>query len=420
MTDDKIKSSIELKKRLVLSSAGDIIPASEDKQDIEIAEFCKWQFDNTSIPFNDLLDNFLDGMVYGFKVGEIIWENEETAAEKLIIVPPEYMGKWWVGNIKHKHSLFFDFQYDTFGNVEALLIGKNYGWDVSKGGKGYIDGEELKNKFLLFIYPYPKDGNYYGDSDLKEIYTQWYAKFQIFRFRNMYLEKFGMPIPEAVYDVSKMKANEVTELKDLMKNFQDSMYLITPGYWNADAKAMIPKIDFKLHEVKRGNATSQYEDAINQIDKQIARKLLIPDKMGFSESGGGSYNLAEVQYDIFVKVIEDLQRKLENLIDGLIKKIVNINYVNVKDYPTWQFDKLSEKVKREMLEVLIDTGVIDSREKWIRKYVGIPEIDEKEQDELDKKEQEKPKNQQPEDDFEDEPSKKGEKPKEFKKKRYLI
>ena len=57
--------------------------------------------------------------------------------------------------------------------------------------------------------------------------------------------------------------------------------------------------------------------------------------------------------DLFIKVIEDLQRKLENLTDNLIKKMVLINYGNVKDFPTWKFDKLSNKIKEKMLEILI-------------------------------------------------------------------
>jgi SPP1 gp7 family putative phage head morphogenesis protein len=395
LNDDKIKSSIELKKRLTLSSNGDVISASEETQDQDIADFCRWQFENMFVDFYDILDNYLDGMVYGFKVGELMWINEAIATEKGILVPDQFKGKWWVGNIKHKHSVFFDFEYDEYGNVKALLIGRNYGFDTSEGGKNYIDAEEIKQKFLIFIYPYAKDGNYYGDSDLKEVYTQWFAKFNIFRFRNMYLEKFGMPIPEVIYNSQKTNATEVSELKAMLKNFQDSMYFVNPGAWNSDAKELVGKFKIILHEVRNGNATDQYEKAIDQIDKQIARKLLIPDKLGFSETTTGSYSLGEVQYGIFVNVIEDLQRKLENVVNNLIKKIVDVNYSNIKDYPTWQFDKLSKTVKQEMLKILIEKGVIDKREKWIRKYVGIPELSEKEKEEIEKEKEEAIKNAPP-------------------------
>lgn len=382
VSDDKVKSCIELKKRLVLSPQGDVIPASEEDEDVKIAGFIKWNFENLRINWYDILDNFLDAMVYGFKVGEIVWTNQERMEKAGRRIPDEYKGKWYVENIKHKHSVFFDFKYDDYGNVEAIYIGKDFGDDT------VVEGEELYNKFLIFSYPYPKDGNYYGDSDLKEVYPQWYAKFNIFRFRNMYLERYGMPIPEIIYNQATTKASEKSDLNLILKNFQENMYFLTPGAWNTEAKELIGKFKIVLHEVRNGSATDQYENAIDQIDKQIARKLLLPDKLGFSESGSGSYNLGETQYKIFVTIIEDLQQKLENLIDRFIIKIVDFNYSNIKDYPTWKFKKLSEGIKHEMLSILIDKGVIDKREKWIRKYVSIPEIDEKEQEEIDKAKEE--------------------------------
>jgi SPP1 gp7 family putative phage head morphogenesis protein len=381
--DDKVKSCLELKKRLALSSSGDVVPASDEEQDKQIADFCKWQFDNMRISFYDILDNYLDGMQYGFKVGELVWANQERMESLGKIIPPEFNGKWFIENIKHKHSIFFDFKYNDYGDVESLYIGRNFGGDIDP-----ISGEELKNKFLIFTYPYPRDGNYYGDSDLKEIYPQWYAKFNIFRFRNQYLERYGMPIPEIIYDATKTTADEKSDLNLMLKNFQDCMYFLTPGAYSAEAKDIIGKFKIQLHEVRNGSATDQYENAIDQIDKQIARKLLIPDKLGFSETTTGSYSLGETQYKMFVAVIEDLQHRLEELVNKLIVRVVDFNYYGIKDYPTWQFAKLSEHVKEEMLKILLEKGVIDKREKWIRKYVGIPEIDEKEQEEIDEAKEE--------------------------------
>ena len=381
-SDDKIKQCLELKKRLTLSSGADVIPASDEEQDKTIADFVKWQFDNTTIPFYDILDNYLDAMQFGFKVGEIVWANEERMIERGKLIPPDFTGKWFIENIKHKHSIFFDFDYTDYGEVDSLYIGRNFGDDT------IVSGEELKNKFLSFTYPYPKDGNYYGNSDLQQVYPQWYAKFNIFRFRNQYLERYGMPIPEIIYDTRTTTSGEKDSLKLMLKNFQESMYFLTPGAWNKEAKDIIGKFKIVLHEVRNGSATDQYEQALDQLDKQIARKLLIPDKLGFSETTTGSYSLGETQFKIFCAVIEDLQRKMEALVNQLIVKIVDFNYTNIKDYPTYQFGKLSDTVEQEMLRALIDTGVIDKRESWIRKYIGIPELDEKEKEQIDKQKEE--------------------------------
>ena len=389
LMDDKIKSCIELKKRLVLSSGGDVIPASEEEQDQEIASFCRWQFENMRISFSDILDNYLDGQAFGFKVGEIIWANEDRMKELGKLIPDEFHGKWFVENIRHKHSVYFDFGYNDYGDVEKLYIGRNFGDNT------VIEGEDLYNKFLIFTYPYPKDGNYYGDSDLKEVYPQWYAKFNIFRFRNQFLERYGMPVPTITYDSQKTSANEKNELKLMLKNFQDSMYFLIPGSWNKEAKDLIGKFKIELLEKRHANETEQYENAIDQIDKQIARKLLLPDKLGFSETTTGSYSLGETQYKIFVAVIEDLQHKIELLVNSLIKRIVDLNYFNIKDYPTYQFNKLSKHIQQEMLKILLEKGVIDKREGWIRKYVDIPTLDDKEKEEIEKKKEEDRENAPP-------------------------
>ena len=382
--DDTIKSTIELKKRLVLSVNADVVPASDSKEDRNIAEFIEWMLYNAfQIKFWDTLDNYLDAMIYGFKVGEIVWDSAASAEKKHIAVPSEYQDKWIVTNIKHKHSVFFDFDYDKYGNLDKLYIGRNYGDDT------IIEKKDLYQKFLIFVYPYVKDGNWYGDSDLKELYTNWYAKWHIFRFRNMWLEKWGNPIPEVRYDKTKLSENEKSDLEDMMKNFQDSMYFINPASWNTEAKELVGKFKFILHEVKKGNATDQFEKAIDQIDAQIRRKLLMPDQLGFTQTDTGAYARSKTEFNIFIKIIEDLHGRLENLINGFFKVVVDFNYNNIKEYPTWQFDKMSQKIEEDMLKILVENSIIDPHEKWIRKYTGIPELSKKEEKELEKNNEKK-------------------------------
>jgi len=395
MLDDRINSIINLFKRMVLSVSNSIVPASGNSKDIEITEFIKWMFANMQISHMDILDNFLDAKIYGFKVAELIWDNAKTAAQKGIHVPNIYQDKWFITKYKHKHSIFFDFEYDEFGNLKSLYISRNYG-----DAKIINDLEEIKNKFTIFVNPYIKDGNYYGKSDLQSIYTQYYAKFYIFRYRNQYLEKFGAPIPEVIYDKGITNSSEVSNLEDMLKNFQDSMFFINPGRWNNDKADLIGKFKFIMHEARNSRATSQFEEAINQIDTQISRSLLLPDKMGFSDSDGGSYALGKTQFNILINIIENTHRRLENLVNSDIKKVIDLNYANVENYPHFEFDKLSNSIEKDMLELLITKGIVNPNEKWIRSWTGIPELTEKEREEIEsdnnEKENETIKQQQPE------------------------
>lgn len=363
MLDDRIKSIIELKKRLTLGIPYDFVAATEEEKDIEIKDFVQDVFDNLQIKFIDLLDNLLDAMVYGFKAGELIWKIDK--------------GQIILDNIKFMHSVFYDFDYDEYGNLNKIYIGKDYGYDT------VIEGEQIKKKFILFVYPYLKDCNYYGDSDLREVYTQYHAKYYIFRYRNVHLQNWGSPLPEVIYDKDITTKKEISDMEDMLKNLQDNLFILQPGKYNQDKGELIGKFKVNIHEAKSGTATKQYEEAIDQIDTQISRKLLVPDKLGFSKSDGGSYALGQTHFDLLMTVIEDLHRKIQECINPLIKQLVDYNFVT-KEYPKLQFNKISHRMEAVAIKTLVDAGVIDQEEKWIRKYTGIPELDDKEKEELEK------------------------------------
>jgi SPP1 gp7 family putative phage head morphogenesis protein len=221
-----------------------------------------------------------------------------------------------------------------------------------------------------------------------QVYGKWRSKSHIQAQRDTTLEKWGSPVPEALYDAEKMTTAEVDDLKDLLDNFQEGTYLINPGFRNPKTGELDGKIQFTIHESKHGNLGDNFEKAIDQLDKQITRAILFPDKLGFSESPGGSYNQSETQLEILLVVIEYLHGWIETVInEQLIKQLVDLNY-NVSEYPILKFDKISDKVKVDILKLLLDNGIVDKREKWIRKHMAVPTISEKEQAEIDKAKEE--------------------------------
>ena len=368
MLDDKIKGTIELKKKMCLAVPWSIKPGTDEDSDQEIADEIKRQFDTlatstvnprySKIQFNNVLDNLLDSMIYGFKIGEkrFVLENGFIALK----------------NVHFMHSIFYDFGYDEWGEWDKLRIGYRYGETTE------IKGQEMFDKFLIMVWPYIKDGNMYGDSDLREVYTQYYAKQYIYKFRNIFLQNFGMPLPEVIYDTEATDASEINDMENMLKNLQENLFILQPGVRRDEDGELQGKFTIKIHEFNP-KATDQYEKAIDQIDKQIARKLLLPDKVGFSESAGGSYNMAEIQFDALLMVIQDIHHKLESVINPMIEQIVDYNW-SVKEYPTFRFDDITNKVPRELLKILIDTNIVDPAEPWIRERVGIPELTEKEKE----------------------------------------
>jgi SPP1 gp7 family putative phage head morphogenesis protein len=359
LMDDKIKNTLEIFKKMTTACGGSFVGASDDPIDKEISTFVEDILNSMSIRFWDVFDNLLDARAYGFKCGELIWVVED--------------GKVILKNIKFKHSLFFDFEYDDFADLKTVKVGYRNAQNVD------VPVEEFNKKFIYFVNPYLKDQNYYGESDLMAVYEPWRSKTQITKFRNIYLQNYGFPIPICIYE--KLTASEKETLDNQLENFQEQMYFLIPGVRDSSGK-LNGKIDIQFHKAETTGGAASFSDSIDQIDKQISRKLLIPDKAGFSESAGGSYNLGEQQFDALKLFIQDYKGRLEDAINKVIKCIVDFNFT-VEKYPEWKFESDDSKISEAMLKILVDTGIIDKREKWIRPYIGIPTLTEEEQTEID-------------------------------------
>jgi len=367
MLDDAISGTLDLEKQMVLSVDGEVMAASDDSKDIERADFLNKMFYYMLNDIWSVFDNMLDAKQYGFKVGEIMWD----------VGKDELAGKWIIKNIKPKHSVLFDFDYDEWGMLDKLYIGYKYGDD--KFIQGY---ENIMNKFLILVWPYPKDGNWYGNSVLNEIYLQYYHKFNILRWRGVYLQNFGMPVIEAKYDQKKTSATEKAELNTMLKNWQDTMFFLTPSLRDKkDLSKLFGKFEFILHEVK-GTSTEAYEKAIQQLDASMKRRLLFPDNVGYTETQRGSFAKSKTEFDVLMTVIRNHHGKLEDMINPLIRKVEKINFGNVKDHSEWKFRDINKLIEKDLLQMAIEKGVIDKREKWIRAYTGMPEITVKEEEEI--------------------------------------
>lgn len=366
LEDEKIKSVIELKKRLILAPGYDFISPSEDKEDEEITEDVKSIYENlgwngTDLTFREGLRDLLDALQYGFKVQEEQWNLDEDKRP-------------YISRIVSSHPVYFDFAYKQDRSLNGLVIGRYY------GDEKFVEEHVVKQKFAILIYPYPKNGNFYGESELDSVFHLWTSKTKITQYRNEYLESFQKPIPKVVYDASKVDADEKNAMDESLQNFHNNKYFLVPGFTNEKGD-MVAKFDIELLETS-ATRNDQYNETIQSIDRQIARDLLLPDKLGFSDSDGGSYSLSETQFDILKEVLLDYQKMVEKTINVRVRNLVDLRYGSREEYPTFKFNKMDKEMSKDMLELLINAKVVDPREKWIRNVVGAPELTQTEEDEI--------------------------------------
>lgn len=345
-SDDQVRASFMLKKLMITSRNWDIEPIDDSSQAKEQADFIYYSFtDGFDGVFKDFFHGMLSALQYGFSI------NEKTYK---VFKDGQYKDKIGIKSLKSRPPHSFKFHIDEFGNLTYLLQHQPKG-----------DAKLDYNKFVIFSYDM-KFGNFYGRSDFKSAYRSWFSKDIIIRFWNMYLERNGMPITIGKYKPG-LSSKEKLNFKNILRKF------------TANTVMTIPK-DLEVEFLEAKNGAIKYETAIDKHNTMIARSFLIPELIGFTDHKSGSQSLGKEQFDLFYKILEDIQKNLEDLInEGLVKELINYNFANVTEYPKFRFSPIDTRTKDNLYKIWYDAvkigAVLTTKddEAYLRNEIGLPE-----------------------------------------------
>jgi len=351
--DDALGSFMDMKKGAALATDWEVVPASEDEADIDLADFVTYVFANLPGSFKERLRDILTAMEYGYSITN----------KPLVVLPSgPYATKIGLLDLKTKEPHQFRFDVDEFRNVTGLLhTGPDY--KVTK-----LDTTDF------VVYSYRREFcNPYGTSDFTRCHRAWNFKKQIYKFWGVYLERFGGAWLDIEYDPD-LKTDEDHEVaKKLVNDLQTRSGYLHP-------KSYIAKI-----QESSGRGHEAFKDAIREQNIYMARAVLIPDLLGFSERPGGAYSLGQKQFDLFLDgVIGEIQKDLAETVvqEQLIKPLVDLAQANVETYPKFQFKSFSEEDQIAictMLLAAVDKGVLKpdlDMQNYVRRVAGLPELDE--------------------------------------------
>jgi len=347
MTDDQVKAVITMKKHAVLSTGWSIENIGKEKRDQEIRDFVNYCLTEGMLgSFRKTLLDILSALVYGFSVTEKVYQ---------IFSSGPFKGKAGLKYLKTRPPHSFRFETDKHGNLKALVQLTNEG-----------DLTLPPEKFIIYSYN-AEFGNWYGTSDLRAAYRSFFSKDLIIRFWNIYLERFGMPLTVGKYPPGASK-DEKEKLKTVLKNIQAKTSMTIPEGFVVEL----------LEAARRGDAG--YNLAVEKHNIMIARAVLLPDLLGYSETKGGAYNLGEKHFDLFLWILENLRKDIEETVidEQLIKPLVNDNYPDVEYYPKFKFNPLTAEDKEALLKVFIsavEKGVVlptKEDDEYIRQTTGFP------------------------------------------------
>ena len=311
--------------------------------------------------FMNVLDNLMDARKYGFVIAEKVFKFNVD------------MNKWCINKIKVKPVENFDFETDKYDNLTAIIYN-------APDGQMRIDNYD---KLIIASYPYIISGNYYGKSEFYEIKDDIDLLNDLECYQKQGFKYIcGKPLIHAYDALSEDGGrNEINKVNE-MENWS---IMHVPGMTVIDEQT--DKTEFRTMceiSVMDSRADSeglvQVKEKIDEIKKDIKRKLGVPDEIGITSDQGGSYAKAKTQLNIFWSKVEKTHYWLEDIINKqLIQQLIDLNYDIPENYqyPVMKFEETDQQVTQEkamVIDTLIKSGVVKDWEQWIRQYLNLPEF----------------------------------------------
>ncbi len=352
MKDDQVKACLTIKKNAIFSKGWRIVSASDDEADKKISEFIEFALtDGLQGSFRKVVNRILSAFQYGFSISEEIPH---------LLKSGDFKGKIVFRKIKTRPPDGFQFDMDDFGNLNTL---------EQDEGAVKISGADL-NRIIIFSHDSEFSDEVWGIPDLRAAYRWWWIKDVIAKFLAIFIERFGMGILVGKYPRGMGK-----ESRDILQKMLKNV--------SAKTAVDIPTdVDISVLE-SNSRSQSIHIPAIEHCNKSIARAILLPDKLGFTDSPGGSYNLGENQFSLFMMILDNLRAEIEEEIidEQIVKRLVDLNFPNVTKYPKFKFNPLTQKDKEKLAEIFTEAvtkGVVqetEADEDYFRESIEYPKRD---------------------------------------------
>ncbi|MDR3561895.1 MAG: DUF935 domain-containing protein [Negativicutes bacterium] len=330
--DLHLLSVMQTRKNTVIGLDWEIIAASDEPKDQEIANFVG----EVLADMDDLDDAFLDlldAIGKGYAISEIMWEIKDGKA-----IPAEL--KW-----RHQKKIRFD-EIDT---MRLLTLDNQY------------PGIELPpNKFI--VHQYKGRSGHPSRAGLFRVCV-WMYLFKNYTLKDWisFAEVYGMPLRLGKYDASASKEEKDALIQAIIQIGTDAAGIISKSTEIEFVEAM--KADGDIFENLARFCNSE-------MSKAVLGQTLTSD-IGDSGSYAAGQVHNEVRMDILQADCKSLQKTIRRY---LIKPLVLFNFGPVNKLPSLKFkhEKSEDREKEsKTYNTLVDMGLPISTEHVYEKF-GIP------------------------------------------------
>jgi phage gp29-like protein len=350
-SDATVRATLQVCKLPILSTAWSIQPASDDKQDIEIADFVRRELMERNIVWHDFLREGLTMFDFGHSVAEKVYEMTEFEGKKLV-------------GIKK-------ISYRKQTTIQQ--------WELANGQPGIrqllVTGSTVEipmQKLIVFIHDKEGD-NYEGVSLLRYAYKHWDIKDKLDRINAVALEKQGVGVPLLKHPADADQA-DIDKARAALRQFRanEEAYQEIPMGWELEM------LDMKASTTKEIIPSIQYHD------RQITMSVLAQFLTLGGDSGSGSRAVSQDHSKLFLLSEEATAKNLQTSIqEQLIKQLCDLNFSNLPNgYPKLQFAKIGDEdiaTLADAVQKFTSAGVLTAEpgiEKHVRSVLHLPELPE--------------------------------------------
>jgi len=342
LKDLHYRSVISTRKDAITGLDIKVVPASDDKHDMELADAVERDIvKNPTAKMYKLIRDMLDALAKGFSVSEIIWDTDKTP--------------WKPKQYKFRDPRWFQYDKET---GKTLMLRAALGSEL----------EPLKQFHFVVHEPHLISGNQITAGLALPALYYWMLKSYDVTSWAAFIDRYGYPIRIGKYGKKATEQDRATLKRAVAAIGQDF-------------GAVIPETAIlEIIEAKNTSETSGvYKTMSDWIDKQIS-KLVLGQTMTTDEgsSRAQSQTHDEVRDDI---ADSDIQQIIETLNSAITIPYINFNYGEQENYPYIDLFKPDEKNVEQIINAVEKLGPQGLKVKAdeVRSILGLSNPDEKDE-----------------------------------------
>ena len=333
--DPHLYSQLQTRKNAVTGLDWEVLPASDDPRNKEIAEFVEQQLKGIK-NMEDVFLELLDAIGKGIAASEILWG------------------------------------HDAGGHVVVKGIepvpGKLLRWDQEDVMRLIIQDDTQgiplpPNKFI--VHKYKAKSGHPSRAGILRV-CAWMYLFKNYTLKDWvsFIEVFGLPLRLGKYATGASEDDKEALMTALVRIGTDAAGMVPDG----------TSIEFISTDGGKGASNGIYETMARYCDEQISKAIL--GQTLTSDSGGGSYAQSKTHNDVRHDLtLADCKALAATLQDDLIRPLVLFNFGETDSLPRLVFDcELPEDLKAlvEILKSLVADMGVPVPLTYIYKKFGIP------------------------------------------------